>query len=146
LGCCTSRRRWFIGWNDASIPRILAVQAETCSPFVNAYVSNKNIVKWEGVFKTIAFPIAVPYPLDGDIALECLKQTTGCAIAIDEKEILESVKSLAQNTGILAEPAGGISFAGILKARQKGIIKEQENCVAVITGTGETNVRFFRLK
>jgi len=127
----------------SKIPHILAVQAEACSPFVNAYISNKNIVKWESPFKTKAFPIAVPYPLDGDIALECLKQTIGCAIAIDEKEILESVKSLAQNSGILAEPAGGISFAGILKARQKGIIKKQENCVAVITGTGLKSLDVF---
>jgi len=127
----------------SKIPRILAVQAEACSPFVDAYVNNKHIVKWEGVSKTKAFPIAVPYPLDGDIALECLKQTMGCAIAIDEKEILESVKSLAQNTGILAEPAGGISFAGILEARRKWIIKKQENCVAVITGTGLKSLDVF---
>jgi len=127
----------------SKIPRILAVQAEACSPFVGAYLNNKHIVKWEGVFKTEAFTIAVPYPLDGDIALDCLKQGGGYAIAIKEKEILKSVKNLAQNLGVLAEPAGGISFAGILKARQKGIIKKQENCVAVITGTGLKSLGVF---
>jgi len=129
--------------NISSIPRILAVQAENCSPFVNAYVSNKNIVKWVGVFKTKAFPIAVPYPLDGDIALDFLKQSGGYAIAIKEKEIIRSVKNLAQNMGILSEPAGGISFAGILEARRKEIIKKQENCVAVITGTGLKSLDVF---
>lgn len=127
----------------SKIPRILAVQAEACSPFVNAYLSNKHIVKWEGVFKTEAFTVAVPYPLDGDMALDCLKQSGGYAIAIKEKEILRSVKNLAKNIGILAEPAGGISFAGILKARQRGIIKKQENCVAVITGTGLKSLDIF---
>jgi len=125
------------------IPRILAVQAEACSPFVSACVNNKHIVKWEGTFKTKAFPIAVPYPLDGDIAMDFLKQSGGYAIAINEKEILKSVKNLAQNVGILAEPAGGISFAGILKARKKGIIKKKENCVAVITGTGLKSLDIF---
>jgi len=127
----------------SKIPRILAVQAEACSPFVNAYVNNKHIVKWEGVFKTKAFPIAVPYPPDGVIALDFLKQSGGYAVAIKEKEILRSVKNLAQNMGILAEPAGGISFAGILEARRKGIIKKQENCVAVITGTGLKSLDVF---
>ena len=125
------------------IPRILAVQAEACSPFVSAYVNNKHIVKWEGAFKTKAFPIAVPYPLDGDIAMGFLKQSGGHAIAIKEKEIIRSVKNLAQNMGILSEPAGGISFAGILEARRKGIIKKQENCVAVITGTGLKSLDVF---
>jgi len=124
-------------------PRILAVQAEACSPFVNACVNNKHIIKWEEVSETIAFPIAVPYPLDGDIALDFLKQSGGYATAIKEKEIIRSVKNLAQNMAILAEPAGGISFAGILKARQKGIIKKQENCVAVITGTGLKSLDVF---
>jgi len=126
-----------------SIPRILAVQAEKCSPFVNAYENNKNIMKWEGDFETIAFTIAVPYPLDGDIGVEFLKQSGGHAIAIKEKEILESVKKLARNIGILAEPAGGISFAGILKACQKSIIKKEENCVAIITGTGLKSMEIF---
>jgi len=127
----------------SSVLRILAVQAEACSPFVDAYVSDKHIIKWEGVFKTKAFLIAVPYPLDGDIALDFLKQSGGHAIAIKEKEIIRLVNDLAQNMGILAEPAGGISFAGILEARRKEIIKKQENCVAVITGTGLKSLDIF---
>jgi len=126
-----------------NIPRILAVQAEKCSPFVCAYENNRQIMKWEGSFETIAFTVAVPYPLDGDIGIELLKQNNGHAIVIEEKEILESVKKIAQNIGILAEPAGGISFAGLLKAYQKGIIKKGESCVAVITGTGLKSIDVF---
>lgn len=127
------------------IPRILAVQASNCAPFVEAFLKNEVVVKkLKDVKESIALTIALPYPPDGDMALEYLRENGGSAVAVTEEEIMAAVLRLSSRHGILSEPSGAVSFAGLKKAFSRGIIRPGEKCLAVVTGTGLKTIDFFR--
>jgi threonine synthase len=110
---------------------------------VRAAESGQQVRRWDEQVNTIAFPIAVPYPPDGDAALACLSESEGKAIAVADDHLLKSVRYLAREYGVFAEPAGAVSFAGYLMAREKQIIKEDETLVGVISGTGLKSMETF---
>lgn len=127
------------------IPRLLAVQAKNCAPFVEAFSKNNpKVEKFKDVKGSIALTVALPYPPDGDMALEYLRRNGGYAIAVAEEEITAAVFELSKKHGILSEPSGAVSFAGLQKAISREIIQSEEKCIAVITGTGLKTIGFFR--
>ncbi len=126
------------------IPKMLAVQAKNCAPLVEAFSRNDVVRKLEDTRETIALTIALPYPPDGDMALGYLKRSDGFAVAITEEEIMQGVFRLSSRHGIIAEPSGAVSFAGLLSAVAQGIIQPGERCVAVVTGTGLKTIEIYR--
>jgi len=125
------------------IPKILAVQAKNCAPLVEAFLNNDVIRKIENVKETIALTIALPYPLDGTVALECIRRSNGIAVAVTEEEIIQATLNLSSELGILAEPSGAVSFAGLLNAVSRDIIQPGETCVAVVTGSGLKSIEIY---
>lgn len=133
-----------LGGRIKKIPRILAVQAFNCAPFVEAFFTDGVVREFKEYKKTIAITIALPYPPDGVMALKYLKESQGYAIAVTEEEIMEAVLCLSSQYGVLAEPSGAASFAGMTKALLKGIIQPGEVSLAIITGTGLKTIEVFR--
>ncbi|MCF7944647.1 MAG: threonine synthase [Spirochaetia bacterium] len=125
------------------IPQFLPVQSASCAPFVLATESSKPVERWKGKIDTIAFPIAVPYPPDGDAALACLQDAGGKALAVNDEKLLQAVRHLAKTYGVLSEPAGGVSFAGYLQARADKVVGDDETTVCVISGTGLKSIETF---
>lgn len=120
------------------LPRIVAVQAEGCSPIVRAYETGKNVIKWENP-DTIATAIADPlvgYEFDGERVLKVIKETNGLAVSVTDAAILDSVRDLARNEGVYSEPGAAAAFAGFRKVFNQNLIKKDEVCVCVITGSG----------
>lgn len=71
-----------LGWipNDATLPRLVAVQSETCAPIVKAYEQRKTHADvWENA-ETIAFGINVPKAIGDFLVLEAIYETNGCAL------------------------------------------------------------------
>lgn len=119
------------------MPRLLCVQSLGCAPVVEAFNQKREkIVRWNNPQPTIAVPIAVPLPLDGEEVLQALKSTEGFAVAVDDAEIVELQRLLAQEEGIFASPTGVVAIVGVIKAREYGVIRDRESVVAIITETG----------
>jgi threonine synthase len=143
IGLHLGFKELYAAGKTSRIPRLLPVQSAACAPFVRAAETNQPVRKWDEQVNTIAFPIAVPYPPDGDAALACLAESKGKAIAVTDDHLLKSVRYLASRYGVFAEPAGAVSFAGYLMAREKQIIQEDETLVGVISGTGLKSMETF---
>jgi threonine synthase len=122
-----------------SLPKIVGVQACGCAPLVKAYQEKKkpdDIESWGKPIKTIAIPVAVPFPLDGPAAIAAIQESEGTAIAVSDEEILGAQKLLAKTETIIAEPAGVVSLAGTKKLLEEHVIDKDDNIVFEVTGTG----------
>ncbi|MBW2995084.1 threonine synthase [Candidatus Woesearchaeota archaeon] len=111
------------------LPRLVAVQAKTCSPVVNAFNMKKEIKEVKNP-KTIATAIACGYPIDGHKAINALKESKGIAISVSDAEILKARRELASQEGIDAEPSGAVAYAGLKKLKLPGIK------VVIVSGNG----------
>lgn len=115
--------------------RVSGAQAEGCSPVVTAF-KNKTLNIRPVKPETIAKSLAIGNPADGYYALKIINETGGFAESVNDEEIVEGIKLLAENEGIFAETAGGVTIAVLKKAVLAGQVEKNEVVVAYITGIG----------
>ena len=111
------------------------VQAEGCSPIVQAYQSGVTHVKPTKP-NTVAKSLGIGNPADGFYSLQVMKSSKGSAVSAPEEEIAESMKLLTQTEGIFTETAGGVVISGLRKLVRDGRIKPDDCTVVYITGNG----------
>ena len=105
-------------------------------PMVKAFHDkNEFAEKWEGA-KTIADGLRVPAAVGDFLILRALRESSGTAVTVDDKDILEGANSMGKNEGIFAAPEGGATFAALKKLTASGWINKNETVVLFNTGSG----------
>jgi threonine synthase len=125
-----------IGWIEKKMPRLVAVQSTGCAPIVKAWEEKKSeSVFWENA-RTLAFGITVPKALGDFLVLDAIYKTDGCAVAVDDAEILEAEKLLASREGTFVCPEGAATLSATIRLVRQGWIRPEEKVVLLNTGTG----------
>lgn len=125
-----------LGWLGAKVPRLVAVQASGCAPIVKAWKEKAEVSEaWKNA-STIAFGITVPKALGDFLILRAIYATDGCAIAIDDVEILEAQARLARLEGAFICPEGAACISAAQKLRNSGWLSSTDNVVVFNTGAG----------
>ncbi len=115
--------------------RFSGAQAEGCSPIAQAYRENRDFIKPVKP-STIAKSIAIGNPADGVYALDIARKTNGNIESVNDAEIIDGIKLLAETEGIFTETAGGTTVAVLKKLVEAGKIDPEETTVVYITGNG----------
>ena len=125
-----------MGWIGDKQPRLVSVQATGCAPIVSAFEEGKEeSVFWENA-RTCAFGITVPKALGDFIVLRDIYETDGCAIAVEDDEILKAQRLIAEKEGRFICPEGASTLAAALRLLETGWIRPEESVVLLNTGTG----------
>jgi threonine synthase len=124
-----------LGLVEAKEVRFSGAQAEGCSPIAKAFAEGRDFVVPEKP-NTIAKSIAIGNPADGVYALEIARKTNGNIAMVNDAEIIEGMKLLAETEGIFTETAGGTTVAVLKKLVEQGKINPDETTVLYITGNG----------
>ncbi|MEM2103375.1 MAG: threonine synthase [Candidatus Bathyarchaeia archaeon] len=119
-----------------ALPRMVGVQAEGCSPIVDAYMRNASKPKNGKKPFTHALAILVKNPYYGKFALEAVEESKGLAVSVSDKEIFHAEQLVAKLEGIFAEPASAAAYAAVKKLTDQRIIDKDEKIVCLITGSG----------
>lgn len=122
------------------LPRLLGVQAEGAAPMAHAFARGLAVIE-KVKADTIADSIAVGEPRNWRKALQAVADSQGAWCTVSDEEILEVSKDLAAGTGVFAEPTGAAAFAGVLKAREEGLISSDEKVLHIVTGNGLKDVK-----
>jgi threonine synthase len=125
-----------MGWIGAERPRMVAVQAEGCSPIVRAWEAHQNSAQFFQNAATVASGLRVPGPLGDFLILGMLRQTKGTALTVTDEEMLDAGRELASLEGIFAAPEGAATVSAARKLAASGWIKPEETVVLFNTGTG----------
>jgi threonine synthase len=115
--------------------RFSGAQAEGCSPIAQAYRENRDFITPVKP-NTIAKSIAIGNPADGAYAIDIARKTNGQIESVNDQEIVEGMKLLAETEGIFTETAGGTTIAVLKKLVEAGKINPDEKTVVYITGNG----------
>lgn len=114
------------------LPRIAAVQAEGAAPFAASFRDDFK-TRHTVTPDTVATAIRIGNPASYDRAVEVIQNTNGYVTSVTDQEILEA-KSVIDSSGVGCEPASAASVAGVRSLVQKGIIKSDDDVVAILTG------------
>jgi threonine synthase len=125
-----------IGWIGEKMPRLVSVQSKGCAPVVKAWEEKKSeSVFWENS-NTIAFGLNVPKALGDFLILQAIYETNGCAVAVEDNEILRAQQMLASEEGIFCCPEGAATLSAAIQLIKSNWIKPNEKVVLLNTGTG----------
>jgi DNA-binding PadR family transcriptional regulator len=83
-----------------------------------------------------ASSIAVGDPVNGQAALEALRESRGLAFAVAEEEMVEAVNLLGSREGIFAEPASSATICAARRLVEDSIAEPSDVIVCVVTGSG----------
>jgi len=111
-------------------------QATGCAPISHAMKKGTDMVKPVPKPDTIVKSLAIGTPADGYYAIHAMRQTGGFAEDVTDDEVVAGIRLLAENEGIFAETAGGVTVACAKKLIETGKIPRDEEAVLCITGHG----------
>lgn len=143
-GILTAYRELVHAGSADRLPRLAAVQADGCAPIANAFARGlAEVTPWPKVTTSVS-GIADPlrgYPADGTYTLRLVRESGGCAVALSDQEINTATHLLANQEGLLVEPAAASSVAAARKLRREGLIREGDLVVSMITGSGSKTLQ-----
>ncbi|MGE0599713.1 MAG: threonine synthase [Dehalococcoidia bacterium] len=123
------------GLIDKPNTRMSGAQATGCSPVATAWREGTTNFRPQRP-NTIAKSLAIGNPADGYYSLVQLQETDGACGMVDDPEIVDGMKLLAETEGIFGETAGGVTVASLKQLAAQGRIHPDELTVAFITGAG----------
>ena len=129
-----------LGW-IGHMPRIIGVQAAGSSPLVDAW--ERGLEGWEMEpveAHSVADSIVAGLPRDRIKALRAVRDTGGAYVRVEDEAILAAIPALARGCGVLAEPAAAASYAGLIKAVERGLVSADDRVVVLSTGSGLKDV------
>jgi len=120
-----------------SMPAMGLVQSTGCAPMVEAFRNGQSIATPIEVPQTIIATLATGNPGRAyEMLYNYTQQYGGYFIDANDEDAFNAIRTLARNDGLSVEPATGVTFAGLFKMVQGGIIKPDD--VVVVNASGHT--------
>ena len=113
-------------------PRMYGAQPEGCPPVAAAWADERPPSRVTP--DTIVRSLAVGDPSYGELAIGAARMSGGSITAVAEDLIQSSTELLAENSGVLSDPAGGVAFGALVELVRSGAIAPGERVVLVVTG------------
>ena len=125
-----------LGWIGNKRPRMFAVQATGCAPIVGAFeAGEKNASEFPDAH-TIASGLRVPKAIGDFLMLDILRQSNGGAVAVDDKEMMQTARDVGAKEGLFVCPEGAACFATLKLLRLTGKVASGERVIIFNTGSG----------
>lgn len=125
-----------LGWlkADVKLPRMIVVQAANCSPVVDSLNGiTKDISEYT---ESLANGLAVPVAFGQDMIHCVVKESGGTSVTVSEQEMIDGVKKMAKQEGVLVAPEGAALWKAIPKLIASGEISRSEKIMMINTGSG----------
>jgi threonine synthase len=125
-----------LGWVDNKRPRMISVQASGCAPIVRAFEAGEKFAAEFPNAHTVASGLRVPKAIGDFLMLRILRDSKGGAVAVDDEEMIRTVREVGSKEGLFVAPEGAACFAALKKLRASGKIDIGERVVIFNTGSG----------
>ena len=125
-----------IGLVERKDVRFVGGQPAGCSPVATAFAEGVGEIRPVRAPDTIVRSLAIGSPADGGYALELARRTGGSIESIPDRATAAAIRTTAAAEGIYVETAGGVTVAAVEAARARGLIRDGDEVVAILSGNG----------
>lgn len=112
----------------SKLPKMMGYEAEGSA----AIVRGERILNPE----TLATAIRIGNPASWDKAVAARDESNGKIGCVTDEKIVEAYKLLASTEGVFCEPASAASVAGLIQAKEQGLVESGSDIVCILTGNG----------
>ncbi len=125
-----------IGLVERKTVRFVGGQPAGCAPVATAFAEGVDEIRPVRAPDTIVRSLAIGSPADGGEALDLARRTGGSIEGIPDAATADAIRRTAANEGIFVETAGGVTVAAVAAARARGVIRDGDEVVAILSGNG----------
>jgi threonine synthase len=125
-----------LGLVGSERPRMFSVQAEGCAPIVRAFEEGERFAKLWQAAATAAAGLRVPSAVGDFMILDCLRASGGGAVAVSERDIVETRSELGRLGLGYASLETAAAAAGLKAFVESGLIAPDDTVVLFDTGAG----------
>jgi threonine synthase len=126
------------------MPRLVSVQSSGCAPIVKAYEAGQRFAEPFPNADTIARGIRVPVAVGDFMILDAVRESGGCAIAVDESAIIPCMQRVCALEGVAICPETAACVAALDTLRESDWIRPDERVVIFNTGAAQKYVEAMR--
>lgn len=125
-----------LGWlADERLPRMVAVQSDGCAPLVRAFERGERFAEPWASPRTVAAGLRVPSAVGDFMILDAVRESGGCAVAVDESRI-ERWQSLAASlTGLSICPETAACVGALERLAAEGTVAPDDRVALFNTAT-----------
>ncbi|MDH4142799.1 MAG: threonine synthase [Chloroflexota bacterium] len=116
--------------------RFVGGQAAGCAPVATAFELGSDVIEPVREPDTIVRSLAIGNPADGRYAVDLARSSGGSIEAIPDGATAAAIRDVARLEGIYPETAGGVTLGAVAAARRRGVIRDGDEVVALLTGNG----------
>ena len=116
--------------------RFVGGQAAGCAPVATAWEAGTDVITPVREPDTIVRSLAIGNPADGRYAVEIARDSGGSIEAISDEVTAAAIRDVARLEGLYPETAGGVTLGALAAARRRGVIRDGDEVVALLTGNG----------
>ena len=125
-----------IGLIERRPVRFVGGQAVGCAPVATAWERGTTTIEPVRTPDTFVRSLAIGNPADGRYAVELANASGGSIEAIPDPVTAAAIRQVAALEGIYPETTGGVTLAAAAAARRRGVIRDGDLVVALLTGNG----------
>lgn len=125
-----------LGWISSKRPKMIAVQAAGCAPIVRAFEAGAEASEFWHDAATVAAGLRVPKALGDFLVLRAVRESGGTAVAVEDRELLEAGRLLAEAEGLFVAPEAAACAAAAKQLVARGFLGKDDEIVIYSTGTG----------
>lgn len=125
-----------LGLTDGRPIRFVGAQAAGCAPVATAFEAGTDVIEPVREPDTIVRSLAIGNPADGRYVVDLARETNGSVEAVSDEVTAAAIRDVARLEGIYPETAGGVTLGAVAAARRRGVIREGDEVVALLTGNG----------
>jgi threonine synthase len=125
-----------VGLVEPKAVRFVGGQPEGCAPVATAFAEGVDEIHPVRSPETIVRSLAIGSPADGMFALDLARRTGGSIESIPDAATAGAIRATAAGEGIFVETAAGVTVAAVAAARRRGVIRDGDEVVAVLSGNG----------
>jgi threonine synthase len=126
-----------LGLVGSERPRMVCVQSMASTPIVRAYESQAPDIDPKPPGRTIATGLNVAQNIGHINVLRIIRETGGCAIAVSENAITETIRTEWHERRFAWSPEGAATLAVLPELADRGIVHSGDRVVLVNTAAAE---------
>jgi threonine synthase len=135
-----------LGWlRDATLPKMIIVQAEGCAPLARAFSAGRDEAEaWSAQeAHTAAAGLRVPSAIGDRLILKAVRASGGTAVTVSDERMLEMARYAARQAGMLIALEAAATLAAYHDLLAANFLAPEMETVLFFTGSGLTDIGKF---